>query len=250
TVVLIVLSLLLPAVVWFVVWRRTKARIVNLLIGAAVFFVCFVIALATSTLASLFITSPVILTLVLSLRAGIVEEFGRFIAFKFFLKKSENTGDAVMYGVGHGGIEVYLVFTLAMLSQLLVFLMANEGAFEAVYATAPEQMTVITEGLRALTESSPWAAGVGLVERVIAMTVHIACSVIVFCAARQRKWLYLVLAIALHAGINSLAAPYAAGTVSIELTEAFLAAGALVAAFIAWKVAGGYTKWRAAEVGR
>ncbi len=240
TTIILGISLLLPVIACLVVKRRTKASLVNLLVGALVFIICFVIATATSVLGSMLIASPVILTLVLSLRAGLVEESGRYIAFRFFLKKQTKVGDGLMYGVGHGGMEVYLAFSLALVNQLVLMMMANLGSLEALTAASPEQAGVLSETIRLIAESNPWATGVGLVERIIAMTLHCALSVIVFCAVRQRRWRYLVLAIALHALVNSSTALYAAGMIGIWQTEALLAVCTVAVALIAWRIARRY----------
>ncbi len=237
TVVLIILSVLLPIAVWFFVWRRTKAGIVNLLVGMAVFFVCFIIAIITQSIASLLITSPIVLALVLSLRAGLVEEFARFIAFKFFLKNRKKTSDAVMYGVGHGGMEVLLVFTTAMVSQLMIFMMANSGSLDSFLAASPAQAQALNESLATLTQTSPWITSVGLLERVIAMTYHIAASVIVFCAVRQKKWAYLVLAITLHTLFNFSTVLYTMGLINAWQIEALLAVEVIGIALIALRIA-------------
>jgi uncharacterized membrane protein YhfC len=40
-----------------------------------------------------------------ALLAGLFEETGRFIAFKFLLKKRTDRKTAISYGIGHGGFE-------------------------------------------------------------------------------------------------------------------------------------------------
>ncbi|MCL2529410.1 MAG: YhfC family intramembrane metalloprotease [Coriobacteriia bacterium] len=238
--VVFVLSLLLPIAAWFIVWRRTKASIVNLLVGMGVFFVCFNIAIATSLLGSVLITSPIILTLLLSLRAGLVEEFGRFIAFKWFLKRRNKVSDGLMYGVGHGGMEVLLVYSLAMVNNLIIVFMANTGTIDLLIAMAPEQAEAIHEAIGLLAESSPLMLGIGLFERVSALILHIALSVIVFCAVRQRKWLYLILAIAMHTLTNSTITLYVAEVVNLYTLEGIIFGMSLLTAFIAWLIARGY----------
>jgi uncharacterized membrane protein YhfC len=240
-VTVILLSVALPLAACLVVRKATRAGFVNLLVGMAVFFVCYLIALATQILFSLFIGSQTLLVLVLSLRAGLVEEFGRFVAFKFFLRKKRALGDAVMYGVGHGGIEVLLVYTLAMASSLSLMLMANTGALDALVASAPEQAAVLRDTVDTLAESSPLFLSLGLFERVSAMILHISLSVVVFCAVRQRKALYLVLAILLHTLTNSLILLLVNGWVGTELLELLLFAAAAACALIAWRLAHRYT---------
>ena len=51
-------------------------------------------------------------TLIGCLLAGVFEEVGRYLAFRFLLKRYTNRRDAVTYGIGHGGIEAILVLGL------------------------------------------------------------------------------------------------------------------------------------------
>lgn len=238
---LLVVSVLLPVVGILIVRRRTKVSIVSFFVGMAVFTVCFIIAIATSVLASSFIASPVILTLVLSLRAGLVEEFGRFTAFKWLLKRRTALGDGLMYGVGHGGMEVLLVFSLSMFSSLVLVLMYNFGALDALAASLPsDQFGALQQSIDQLAKTSPLLLSAGLVERLSALCVHIALSVIVFCAVRQKKWGYFVLAIALHTATDASTALYIAGYVGTWGIEAIVAGIAVCLALIAWRIARSY----------
>jgi uncharacterized membrane protein YhfC len=236
-VVVLLASIVLPVVACSVVRKITKVSFASLLVGMAVFFVCFVIAVATQMLFSLVISSQVLLALVLALRAGIVEELGRFLAFKVFLRKKQALGDALMYGVGHGGMEVLLVLTLSMVSNLAFVFMINAGMLDMFIAAAPEQADALGATVDVLANSSPLLFGMGLFERISAMILHISFSVIVFCAVRQRKLLYLLLAILMHALADSGSLLLVNGWVGVELFELILFASAVMYAFIAWMFA-------------
>ena len=43
------------------------------------------------------------------LMAGVFEETGRYVSFKWFLKKETRIQDGLSYGIGHGGIEAMLI---------------------------------------------------------------------------------------------------------------------------------------------
>ncbi|MCL1847866.1 MAG: YhfC family intramembrane metalloprotease [Coriobacteriia bacterium] len=238
---LCIVSVALPVIGCIIVWRRTGASVISFFIGMAVFLVCFIIAIATSVLGQFLIASPVILTLVLSLRAGLVEEFGRFVAFKWLLKRRTAVSDGFMYGVGHGGMEVLLVLSLSMVSNLVLVFMFNSGGMEALapYA-APDQIELLAQSMDELAKASPLYLSVGLIERISAMCIHISLSVIVFCAVRQRKWLYFLLAIGLHTLADASTALYVGGYVGVWGIEAILAGVAVCFALIAWRIARGY----------
>jgi uncharacterized membrane protein YhfC len=47
---------------------------------------------------------------ILALTAGIFEEVGRYIGYRWFMRREEKTWNkAVMYGLGHGGLESILL---------------------------------------------------------------------------------------------------------------------------------------------
>jgi uncharacterized membrane protein YhfC len=223
----------LPLIACLVVRKITKAKLVSLFVGMAVFFVCYIIALVTQYLFALVITNQLLLIFVLCLRAGLVEESARFLAFKVFLRKKTAPGDALMYGVGHGGIEVLLVFTLAMVSNLLFAIMANAGMLDMLIATAPEQADVLENAASILSTTTPLLLSMGLFERISAMILHISLSMIVFYAVRRRKPLFFILAILLHTLANSSIFLLQLGWVNIEIFELLLFVISLGYAFIA-----------------
>src|SRR5699024_7905221 len=49
--------------------------------------------------------NPLVYAIYASLAAGVFEEIGRFIGFRFLLKKFRSWKDGIAYGIGHGGIE-------------------------------------------------------------------------------------------------------------------------------------------------
>jgi uncharacterized membrane protein YhfC len=206
----------------------------SLFIGMAVFAVCYVIALATQYLFALVIANQLLLIFVLCLRAGLVEESARFLAFKVFLRKKTAPGDALMYGVGHGGIEVLLVFTLAMLSNLMFAIMINAGMLDILIATAPEQASVLENAVSLLSTTTPLLLSMGFFERISAMILHISLSMVVFYAARRRKPLFLVLAILLHTLANSTLLLLQLGWISVEIFELLLFVVSLGYAVIAF----------------
>lgn len=75
------------------------------------------------------------------LMAGLFEEFGRFAAFHTVLKKQRDKDyNALMYGAGHGGIEVMIVMLPTMITYLVYVILINTG-----------NGAVLTSGLDAAT---------------------------------------------------------------------------------------------------
>lgn len=78
--------------------------------------------------------------------AGIFEECGRYVVIKFLMKKNKNRENMVMYGIGHGGIEVWAISLMSIVSLLAVAIVLQgqgiEGAlpFLGVMGDIPENM--------------------------------------------------------------------------------------------------------------
>ncbi len=143
------------------------------------------------------------------LMAGLFEETGRFLSMKLILKKeSPAAGTAISYGVGHGGIELLLLFGATMVSNITISAIINGGNLDGLLATVPEanraQVQTQLEGLQTLTTT---ALLYGLWERVSAIILQVGLSIIVWTAVRKGgKWLWLFpAAILLHALVDALA---------------------------------------------
>ena len=66
------------------------------------------------------------------LLAGVFEEVGRYLAFRFLLKRYTNRRDAVTYGIGHGGIEAILVLGLTAINNIAIAQLVNSGSIETI----------------------------------------------------------------------------------------------------------------------
>ena len=143
------------------------------------------------------------------LMAGLFEETGRFLSMKLILKKeSPAAGTAISYGVGHGGIELLLLFGATMISNITISTLMNAGNLDMILAGVPEanraQVQTQLEGLQTLTTTTLLY---GLWERVSAIILQVGLSIIVWTAVRKGgKWLWLFpAAILLHALVDALA---------------------------------------------
>ena len=153
-------------------------------------------------------------TLIGCLLAGVFEEVGRYLAFRFLLKRYTNRRDAVTYGIGHGGIEAILVLGLTAINNIAIAQLVNSGSIET-----------ITNGLTGaqLDQVQAQIAAVASFGAANLLLGHISLSVVVFRAVRQRKAGYLGLAVALHALFDVPAALFQCGVLhSTWLVEALL----------------------------
>ena len=231
------ISIALPVVLLIVVHKKTKARMAMAVIGAATFFL-FAMVLEQILHAVVLgvggerITGNIwIYGLYGGLAAGLFEEVGRFVAMRFAMKKQLNLPNALMYGVGHGGIEAILIVGLASVSNLVTSIMINAGTLEASLGALDQATKEATlTQLSALWTTPSYQFFLSGIERIVAVTLHIALSVLVFQAVKLGKKRYWFLAFAIHVGVDFVTV-VAANYLNLVLVEVMLAV--LVAGVVA-----------------
>ena len=140
---------------------------------------------------------------VLSLTAGLFEETARLWVFRKPLKDFRRWRDAVGFGAGHGGLEsALLVGGLAVLGLVNVIVLS--GMDPSTLPLKPEQVAQVTEAKATIAGLAWWMPLLGAYERLGAMAVHIALSVVVLqCFIRgQMRWYWL--AVGTHGVFNAM----------------------------------------------
>lgn len=250
-----IVALAVLPVIYIVFWKVKKgkeARFSVLLIGAAGFLVTVrvlellvhMVCIVTDNPVSRFINGHTVVFVLYGIcMAGIFEECGRYVIMKYLMKKKKTRENAVMYGIGHGGIEVWAVSLMAMVGYFSMAYMINTQGMDAVIA-----MSGGTEAAQAsMNEMLGYISGFGMstgilwvVERILCMGIHIALSVIVFYGVTREDKRMLPLAILAHALVDLLPALQQRGVVPMYAVEIWLAAGSVVLCIWA---AGLYRKW-------
>jgi uncharacterized membrane protein YhfC len=244
----LVLAIVISLVAPFVIFRVCRGRMVllprNIALGAGVFILfamvlegvmhLYVLQLNPTTSGWLNHHVWGFVLYVVS-AAALYEETGRYLAMRFFVKHAGNPGTAVAYGIGHGGAENIIV-ALMQTWSLSLALMLNAGKLDAMMGSrlSAATMTKTRDCLIHLDFAS--AAGGG-VERVCAILIQIAMSLLVWRAVERRQWRWFVLALVTHAGIDSVAALHLKGQVSLFATEGVVfAIGAALLLFFVVKL--------------
>lgn len=227
------------------VWKKKDMSIRPAVVGAITFFVFSQILEGIPKTLFFVIDSGVsryiwahawAYVLIGCLLAGIFEEVGRYVAFRFFLKKQRDRRDAITYGIGHGGIESILFLTLGAFSSISLIFVVNGGLLEqSLTGMSAAQLQAVELQVSALAGYGPAGMLVDVFERMVAITLHISLSVIVFRAVESKKGSYLVLAIMLHALFDVPAALYQCGVTGMGLTEAWLFVSAIGCVYVATK---------------
>lgn len=170
------------------------------------------------------------------LMAGVFEECGRWLAFRCMPGQSRGPGDALMYGAGHGGIEAVLLAGMTMLNNIVISLALNRGGLEGV----EELLGPIPEASMAAIQSMA-AAPAGLYfwtafERLCAVELHIALSVLVYAAvSRKGGWYLFPAAILIHTLVD-IAAVVSSAFLPVAATEGITALLTLGVIFLARKI--------------
>lgn len=243
-----ILCFLTPIILLIAVKIKTKAKLIPTLIGSGIFIVfalileqiCHALFIIIDSPLSQFVNHNVwIYALYGGLAAGIFEETGRFVAFKFLLKKHNKKITSIMYGIGHGGIEMIIIGGLSMFNALVTSIMLNSKGIEGILAMVPESAKETTKaGLESLLTNQRYLYLVSYEERLAAIVLQIALSVLVFVAVKNAKKKFLFpLAIFLHALIDMIAALAQKGIISsILVLEVIVAVFAIAVAIFAYKV--------------
>ena len=168
--------------------------------------------------------------------AGVFEECGRHIILKYILKKNRTRENAVLYGIGHGGIEILAVLLPTMILYLVIAILFSQGNVEE----AMKQLKITEETAAAALPSVRAAAAfdygmmaMNVVERLFAMSLHIGLTVIVYYGVTSEKKGFLPLAILLHMLMDTFPALYQRGVVPLWTVEVWGAFWAAVTGFIA-----------------
>ncbi|MBE3560794.1 MAG: YhfC family intramembrane metalloprotease [Ktedonobacteraceae bacterium] len=177
--------------------------------GALIFFVFQMITrvplvlVLQNALAKQLAASPTLrLTwlVILAVTAGLFEEFGRYVAYRWLMRHEEKTwSKAVMYGIGHGGLEsILLVGGLRVLTLLNIVVLTTMN----LNTLPPAQHEAVVQQFAAINAQPGWFPLLGAWERLWLLPVQIGLSVIVVQVFRRGNIGWLWLAILAHAVVD------------------------------------------------
>lgn len=208
------LGIAVPVCLSLYLVRKHHAKLSTILIGAGT-FILFVLILERimhqlvlkGPLGAAILDNTLLYALYGGLAAGIFEETGRFVSMKFLMKKEPSAPlPGVAYGIGHGGVEMLIIFGITMVNNLVLSFLINAGQTEMILSQVPEdagaQVQAQFEQLQTIGAGA-WL--IGLWERFSALILHIGLSLLVWVAVRKGgKWLWLFpAAILLHAAVDA-----------------------------------------------
>ena len=143
------------------------------------------------------------------LAAGLFEEIGRLISFKYILNTPEirnNNINCVYYGIGHGGIEIWMIVSLTYVNNIMFSLKNNnETLYKELEKVDNENKKKIYESINGLINLDMLTCFACLYERGMSLIIHIGNSIIVWYGIKNNNILFmLLLAIFNHTIVNAL----------------------------------------------
>jgi uncharacterized membrane protein YhfC len=199
--VAVLVDVLFPLAVALFLARRFRASWWFWLLGVLVFLVSQVLTRipALSLLQSLSAVREVAgdprwfwpFLFVLAFTAGLFEEGGRWLAFRWFVPPAERSWrTALMLGAGHGGLEsigIGLLVLLALVNYVALMLLPAE------MLGAPAEQVAAARATFAGMQG--WEPLLGAWERVGTVIVHVGLTVLVVQSfSRGRRWWWYALA--------------------------------------------------------
>jgi uncharacterized membrane protein YhfC len=228
------IALAAPLILAFLVHRRTGASFKYFGLGAAVFLVSQIVLRfpwqiplglvvqksSSGTLRNAFLVFS-------ALTAALFEEVGRWLGYRWFIKRERSWRVGVMYGIGHGGIESILLVGLSVAGSLVLYILLVRGVPVPI---APDKLDMIRLQFEALT---PWHSLLGGIERLFAICLQVAFSLLVLQAfvRSQLRWLGYALVFHFAVDLAAIAAATRVGPVFAEIVAGVFAAGALMLIF-------------------
>ena len=187
-IVNMILGVLIPVVLMVSFKKKDKASIKSFLVGCVTMLLFAMVleqlvhSVVLGSAAGTVIQGNIWLyALYGSLMAGLFEETGRLLAMRYVLKKEHgNTHNALMYGAGHGGFEMFMVLTIGMLNNLVYSVMINLGQAQKLLEPLDESARgTLQAAFDTLIQTLSWQFILSPVERLAAITAQLGLSVII-----------------------------------------------------------------------
>ena len=246
-IITVILMVAIP-VIFFICWRKNhkqQTKISWLIAGAIGFIVSarvlelgvHMVCIVTDNPISRFINGNTIAFVLYGIiMAGVFEECGRYIILKYIMKKNRTPENAVLYGIGHGGIEILAVLLPAIITYLAVAVLFSAGDMENALSTLNITEETASAALPSIQAAAAFDYGMmamNVIERLFAMFVHIGLTVVVYYGVVTVKKNCLLVAIILHMLMDSFPALYQRSVVPLWTVELWTGVWTGVVVFIA-----------------
>lgn len=197
--------------------------------------------LQETVLASLLRTSPAFnwaWLVILAVTAGLFEEVGRYVGYRLFMGREPKTwSKAVMFGLGHEGLEAMVLVGGQIILTLLSIPILSAINVNSLPAAGRQAVVQQIATINAMPVWFPLLAAWG---RFWSFPLQVALSVIVLQVFRRDQIRWLFLAILLHALIDfldsALPQAFGSGTTIELLVNGMLCVFGLIGVWITWRL--------------
>ena len=251
-IITVILMIAIP-VIFFIYWRRKHAEQTNIswLIAGAVGFIVsarvlelgvhYFCILADNPVSRFINENTVAFVLYGITMAGVFEECGRHVILKYIMKKDRTRENAILYGIGHGGIEILTILLPTMITYLVIAVLFSQGEVEHALSSlkiTEETAAAALPSVQAAAAFNYGAMAMNVIERLLALLLHIGLTVIVFYGVVNARKIYLPMAILLHMLMDTFPALYQRGLVPLWAVEVWAAVWTGIVVSIAVKLYG------------
>ncbi len=220
-----VIEIILPIILAIIIWKKFKVSWAIFFLGL-ILFIASLIRIPLNNYISVFLKTPlkgelyiIIIGIIAGFSAGIFEEGVRCIAFGAVIRPRDYY-KGIMYGIGHGGGESMIFVGFSVLANYIVY-----KFFPNILPS-----NIISQ----FKSSAWWLPLVGAGERILAITIQIAFSVLIMHAFIYKKFYIIPLTILFHALIDFTAyyVNYKLGMLYAELSVVVFAVAAIAVIFL------------------
>lgn len=138
----------------------------------------------------------------LGLSAGVFEELSRYVMYRYWVKSARKWSYGLFLGAGHGGIESMIFGVLALISAVQVIVYTQLDLSRIV---SPDQVALVESQLNTILTMPIYLTLLGAIERLFALCIHIACSLLVLRVFTHRNYVWLAVAVLFHAFVDGAA---------------------------------------------
>ncbi|MGD1992761.1 MAG: YhfC family glutamic-type intramembrane protease [Anaerolineae bacterium] len=235
----ILLMIGLPVGIWF--WSRRRFNVPWALVGAGIttFILSQAVHLPLNGALGLLggergvALWPIpAMAAVAGISAGLCEELARYLALRFWRREARSWGEGIAFGAGHGGVESITLGVVVLINVIYLTVIRRMGG-EALGLTG-ETLAQFETDVAAFWSTAWYLPLLGGLERVFALTMHIAWTLLVVRSLRQRNLIWLVAAILFHAVVDAVTVGTVQAGASALAIEGTMLLFALAAGGLIW----------------
>ena len=147
---------------------------------------------------SFLFSNNLLYAITLGFSAGLFELLGRMFIISVFLKGLNQKHHVLAAGFGHGVFEAILVVGFTYVNNILIAFMINNGTISNLLGSGVDQ-ALIDQVITYMTTTNSWYFLIGGFERMLALIIHTALTILVFMGYKTKKYLpFFALALATH----------------------------------------------------